>query len=351
MADADKQFPATPRKKQEARQKGQVARSMEINSAIILLGALVTLRFVGPDMFNGLAQIMVAILSNCNYELTTTAVVAFTPVLILAFAKLIAPILLVCLVLGVSANLLQFGFLFTGEPLIPRLSKISPAKGFARIFSMRTAVELVKSVLKIVIVGFVAYLTLKGEAGKVLSFVDMETIQIFRHVSGVVYTLFFRICMVLLFLALLDYLYQRWDHSRELKMSRQEMKDELKRSEGDPLIRQRIRSIQRQLSHQRMMTEVPKADVIITNPTELAIAIRYDSQAKNAPYVVAKGARLVAQRIRELAQEHSIPIVENKPLAQLLFKSVEVGGEVPAKFYRAVAEILAYVYRLKGKVK
>jgi flagellar biosynthesis protein FlhB len=178
----------------------------------------------------------------------------------------------------------------------------------------------------------------------------MENIQIFTQVCGVVYALFFRICLVLIFLAILDVLYQRWDHEQELKMTRQEMKEEMKRTEGDPLVRQRIRSIQRQLSHQRMMAEVPKADVIITNPTELAIAVRYDTEEKMAPYVVAKGARLVAQHIRELAREHEVPIVENKPLAQLLFKSVEVGMEIPANFYRAVAEILAYVYRLKGKV-
>jgi flagellar biosynthetic protein FlhB len=211
--------------------------------------------------------------------------------------------------------------------------------------------ELCKSILKIVIVGLVGYMTLKSQAQHIFAFLDMESIEIFRQVCGMVYTLFFRICLVLLVLALLDLLYQRWDHERDLKMTRQELKDELKRTEGDPLIRQRIRTVQRQLAHQRMMAEVPKADVVITNPTELAIAVRYDTEERNAPYVVAKGARLVAQRIRELAQEHNIPIVENKPLAQLLFKSVEVGREIPATFYRAVAEILAYVYRLKGKVR
>jgi len=350
MADPEKQFPATPRKRQEAKKKGQVARSMELNSVLILVGVLLTMRLVGPAIYDNLTGMLVKVLSSLDTEVTSLSVVAYAPTVVLQFGKIIAPVLVVCLVFGVTANVVQFGFIFTGEPLIPKLSKVNPVQGFKRLFSKRTVVELVKAIFKIAIVGFVSYLTLKAESKHIFAFMEMENIQIFTYVSAVVFKLFLRICLVLVAIAFIDILYQRWDHEQELKMTRQEMKEELKRTEGDPLVKQRIRTIQRQLSQQRMMAEVPKADVVITNPTELAIAVKYDPEEQGAPQVVAKGSRLVAQKIRELAKEHEVPVVENKPLAQLLYKSVEVGMEIPAKLYQAVAEILAYVYRLKGKV-
>jgi len=222
-------------------------------------------------------------------------------------------------------------------------------KGLSQLFNKQALVELLKSLLKILIVGWIAYSTIKGEWPNILLLFGQEVGNIFHFVASLSLRLILRTGLVMLVLALLDYFYQRWSYEKNLRMSRQEIKEEAKQMEGDPIIKARIRTVQRQLARQRMMAEVPKADVIITNPTHLAIALVYESQRMEAPQVVAKGAGFIAQKIVEIGRNHQIPVIENKPLAQILYKTVDLGKTIPSSLYRAVADILAYVYKIKGK--
>jgi len=226
---------------------------------------------------------------------------------------------------------------------------LDPIKGFTRIFSKETMVELVKNIFKVVIVGYVTYLTVKGELNQVVPIMDMEVWSILSYIGEICFKIILRTSWVLIVLALLDYSFQRWNFLQEAKMTKQEVKDEFKQREGDPLVRSRIRQVQREMARRRMMEAVPKADVVITNPVHLAVAVEYNTKQMMAPKVTAKGSRLIAERIKEVARECQIPIIEDKPLAQALFGSVEIGQEIPVVFYKAVAEILAYVYRLKNK--
>jgi len=266
-----------------------------------------------------------------------------------AIALILVPIVVPILGVGMLANLVQIGFLFTPQPLTPKLDRLNPVTGFKRLFSRRSLVELVKGILKLIIVGYVAYLTIRGEYKDIFPLIDQDIGQIAAFVGGVTFRTGIRTALALLVLALFDYAFQRWEYERELRMTKREVKDELKQAEGDPQVRSRIRSIQLRIARQRMMKAVPEADVVITNPVSLAVALRYSPEAMSAPTVVAKGARLMAEKIREVAERHGVPIVVNPPLAQGLYRSVEVGMEIPYEFYQVVAEILAYVYRLKGK--
>jgi flagellar biosynthetic protein FlhB len=261
---------------------------------------------------------------------------------------ILMPLMLFVLVAGITANLLQIGFLFTGEPLVPKLSKLNPIRGIKKLFSLRSLVELVKALFKVLFVGAIAFLLLKGELGNIPSLMQMGVGDILSFIGRVAFKICFYTCLALLILAALDYAYQRWQHEKELKMTKQEVKDELKQREGDPTVKARIKRIQREMSQRRMMEMVPEADVVITNPTTLAIALKYKAEGMIAPKVIAKGAGFIAERIKVIAREKGIPIIENKPLAQTLFKLVGIGDFIPENLYRAVAEILAYVYRLKG---
>ncbi|MFH1488713.1 MAG: EscU/YscU/HrcU family type III secretion system export apparatus switch protein, partial [Pseudomonadota bacterium] len=245
---------------------------------------------------------------------------------------------------------LQTGFIWSVEPLAPKASKIDPIQGAKRTFSKRSLVELVKSIAKIVIVGWAAVSTLKNDFSQLIPLIYQEDIQILSFLGRISFNVAVRCCWVIAIMAILDYLYQKWEYEQKLKMSKQEVKDEYKQTEGDPMIKSRIRSIQREMARRRMMEEVPKADVVITNPVHLAIAIRYEPGRMTAPVIVAKGAERIAQRIKALAKENNVPIVEDRPLAQNLYK-MELGGEIPSHFYQAIAEILAYVYGLKRKTE
>ncbi|MDX1778625.1 MAG: EscU/YscU/HrcU family type III secretion system export apparatus switch protein, partial [Thermodesulfobacteriota bacterium] len=233
--------------------------------------------------------------------------------------------------------------------IAPKFSKLDPLKGFARMFSKQALVELIKSIFKVIIVGCVTYFTVKGELEEIVPLMDKEIWSVMSYIGSVCFKILLRTSWVLIVLAIVDYVFQKWDFKQEAKMTKQEVKDEFKQREGDPLIKSRVRQAQREMAKKRMMEAVPKADVVITNPVHLAIALEYNTQNMSAPQLTAKGSRLVAERIKAIAQEHNIPIVENKPLAQALFKGVEIGQEIPTVFYKAVAEVLSYVYRLKNK--
>ena len=256
--------------------------------------------------------------------------------------------MLAILAAGVCAHVAQFGFLFTTESLTPKMSRLSPINGLKRLFSLRSLVELAKSVLKVVTVGTAAFILIRSELHVVPGLVLSSVVDILAFTGWVAFKICLGACGALIILAALDYAYQRWEHEKNLRMTKQEVKDEYKQTEGDPKVKARIRSIQLETARRRMMEAVPEADVVITNPTHLAVALRFDGTKMAAPCVVAKGAGHVAERIKQIAAEHGVPIVENRPLARTLIKTVDIGASIPAELYKAVAQILAYVYRLKG---
>ena len=259
------------------------------------------------------------------------------------------PLLLVVLILGIAANLLQVGFLFTLKPFTPKLSKFNPITGMKKFVSLKSLVELLKSLFKISFIGGISWLVLRGELDAIPSLIEMSVGQIMTYMGTVSLKMLFYVGLGMLILAAIDFIYQRWQHTKDLMMSKQEVKDEAKQAEGDPQIKGKIRQAQREMAMRRMMESVPDADVVITNPTTLAVAVKYDATQMFAPQVVAKGAKLIAERIKDIARDNDVPIVENKPLAQTLFKSMEIGDLVPPNLYKAVAEVLAYVYKLKGQ--
>jgi flagellar biosynthetic protein FlhB len=263
-------------------------------------------------------------------------------------AIILTPLMLTILVAGIAGNILQFGFLLTSKPLSPDLSRLDPIKGIGKLLSLRSLVELIKSLFKVVFIGIVAFLIIRGELAAIPSIIQLGVGGILTFIARVSFKICFYTCLTLIVLAILDYAYQHWQHEKELRMTKQEVKDDYKQAEGDPNVKARIRGIQREMARTRMMDQVPDADVIITNPTTLAIALKFDAKVMMAPKVTAKGAGYVAEKIKEIAKENGIPIVENKPLAQTLFKAVDLGEFIPVDLYRAVAGVLAYVYKLKG---
>jgi flagellar biosynthetic protein FlhB len=265
----------------------------------------------------------------------------------LQFLAIVAPILGATALTGVVANVSQTGFLLTSQPLSPDFTRLDPLKGMARLFSVRSSVELIKSIAKAGVIGVVAWHFLNGERATLASLSVTHHTVAARTAAELVWRLSMRACVALLIIAGLDYLYQRIQHEKTLRMTRQEVKEEMRRSEGDPLVKSQFKQRHRQLAMQRMMQDVPKADVVVTNPTHLAVALRYDPESMAAPAVVAKGQRLIAEKIKEIARKHRVPLVENKPVARMLFKSTEIGSPVPVELYQAIAEILAYVYRLR----
>jgi flagellar biosynthetic protein FlhB len=341
---------ATPRKRDQAREKGQVARSQELNSVAIIFFGMIALVIFASSIYNNLANVFFYNVQMSNSELTLATVYQLFTNNGTALLKIIAPILIFLGVVGILINLAQVGTLISFEPLTPKLDKLNIISGLGRLFSTKTIVELIRDTIKITLVGYIAYLTLKGELKNYIPLVDQEVGQILLFMAKIALKICLRVSGALLILALLDYLYQRFDFERHIRMTKQEIKEEYKLFEGDPLIKSRIRRIQREMAHARMLHNVPKADVVITNPTHLAVAIQYDPSEMAAPKVVAKGERLIAEKIKEVAMKAGVPIVENQPLARAIFETVDIGMSIPGKLYRAVAEVLAYVYKLKGKV-
>jgi len=339
----------TSRRRKEARKKGQVAKSMEVNSALVLLVGLTSLTIFGGYMLTRMMDANRFIFSQLSQiQLTREAMQGHFLAGALLLASILAPVFIPILIVGVVANLLQSGWLLSLEAIRPKFTNLNPLTGLKRLVSKRSLVELLKGILKIVIVGWVGYLTLAGLSKEMIPLMDRPVGEIFRWVCGGVVKIGYRTIFVLMILAVLDFIYQRWEHIQSLKMTKQEVKDEHRQADGDPQVKSKIRSIQLRAALRRMMKDVHKADVVITNPTEIAVALSYVPEKMSAPVVLAKGKRLIAERIRTIALEYNIPLVENKPLAQALYKAVDVGQEIPGNFYQAVAEILAYVYRLKA---
>ena len=350
----DKEQPteeATEKRHRETREKGRFAQSREVTSVFVLMGGLLTFYFFGIYTINRLTLFMRGIFSeSSSFSITATNAYPFMFHIMKESIIMMAPLIVIIIIAGITANIMQAGgFIFSLEPITPKFSRIDPLKGFGRIFSKQALAELFKSLFKIGIVSYIAFITVKGEFSNIPSLMDMENSQIFLYISQISFKIILRTLLVLLILAAIDFGFQKWSFEQSIKMTKQEIKDERKETEGDPRVKARIRSIQLQVARKRMMAEVPKADVVITNPIHLAVAIKYEREKMLAPEVVAKGAGFIAEKIKETARKSGIPIVEDKPVARLLYKTVDIGNAIPTTLYKAVAEILAYVYKLKAK--
>ena len=355
MADPEKIYPATPHKRNESREKGQVAKSNELSTTLALIAVLAFFFVAGYDTWHHLTNIMYGAFSAIGGQLNAgKTILIFLGLTGIAF-KIIAPVLIVAVIVGILGNIFQIGLIFSSQPLMPQLSRINPISGFQRILSMRGLFEAVKSIFKIGLIGYIVYVTIMSNLVDVFSLVDADKSNIaalfVSTVGRIGFQVFLRAALALLFLSIFDLLYQRWQHEQDIRMTREEIREEMKRTEGDPEIRRRIRRVQRELSQARMMKAIPEADAVITNPVHLAVAIKYDYEVMDSPYVVAKGERKIARQIREIAEEHGVPIVENPPLAQALYKNVEVGEAIPMEFYQAIAEVLAYVHELTNRYR
>ncbi len=348
--NGDKTLDPTPHRREQAREQGQIARSQDLGNAALLAAGALVLYALGGSLADQIGRITVAQLGGEAWLRADSSLLFNTWVATLGNISLaLLPIMGLLFVAAAAVNIFQVGFLFMPEKLAPDLSRIDPLAGFGRIFSVQGVARLAFGMLKVVLVGVVAYRALIAEQDTVIGLAQLSLIEIAATLFDVLYRVTLKTALALLILALFDYAVQWWKQEQDLRMTMQEMKDEMKQMQGDPQIAARRRQVQRQLVLNRMKTAVPKADVVITNPTELAIAIQYDPLKMAAPIVVAKGAGLLAARIRTLALEHGIPIVERKPLAQALYKEVDLNHPIPTGMFAAVSEVLAYVYTLKGK--
>jgi len=350
MADSaqERTEQATPRKLRRARREGQVARSMELNSVIVISFGFVTIYLMGPMIYSSLATMMTQTFSGAPHVvISQTTVPGLIMDNLMTFGVIAGPILLSLAIFAYAVNVSQTGFLFSVKALAIKTDKFNLAKGFKRLISKRSLAELIRDIIKIILISIVSYHTLSGWLPKMMMLGDAGIGQYAASMGKLALTLAIKISVVLLVVALFDFAFQRYDYASNLKMTKQEVREELKDTEGNPILKARVRQIQRDLARQRMMAEIPKADVVITNPVHLAVALKYNPAEMPSPLVVAKGQRLIAEKIKEIAREHGIPVVENKPLAQSLFKLVDVGNFIPGTLYRAVAEVLAYIYRLK----
>ncbi|MFC2950094.1 flagellar biosynthesis protein FlhB [Virgibacillus sediminis] len=342
---------ATPKKRQDERKKGKTAKSQDVNTAILLLFSFIILFvFGGYILENMLKSFEYSFTETLHWDVTEYSVHQIFSGAALDTAKMLAPLMLVVIIAGFASNLMQIGFLFTTKPLKMDLKKIDPIQGAKRIFSIRALVELLKSLLKITFIGAITFMVIWIYKDDMMMTAFYNAEGALAFFSRVTILMAFAAAAALLLLSVFDYAYQRYDYEKNMRMSKQDVKDEYKNVEGDPLIKSKIKEKQRQMATQRMMSEVPNADVIITNPTHFAVAIKYDESKAAAPYVVAKGADLVALKIKEIARNHHVVTVENKPLARSLFASLEIGDFIPEDFYQAIAEVLAYVYSLEKKV-
>ncbi|SNZ09672.1 flagellar biosynthetic protein FlhB [Terribacillus aidingensis] len=342
---------ATSKKRQDTRKKGQVAKSQDINTAFLLLLSLGLLALMGGYFKDQFLYLFTHVFDEyLTKDITANTVQTLLIEMSISLAKIVGPVMAIAIIAGVVSNFAQFGFLFSPEAIKFDLKKMDPIQGAKRIFSARALVELVKSLLKISLVGAVTFIILWQNMDTVMTMFTKTAENALQFFGRITLYMGFAATVVLLFIAVIDYVYQRFDFEKNIKMSKQDIKDEHKNMEGNPLIRSKIKEKQRQMSMMRMMSEVPKADVVITNPTHFAIAIQYDESKSDTPIVVAKGMDHVAFRIREIAKANNVTMVENKPLARGLYSKVELNQPIKEEFFQAVAEVLAFVYRTERKM-
>lgn len=350
----EKTEPATSKKLQDARNEGQVAKSQELNSAFSLIALFIMLKIFISYIGDNLFQIF-ALIYNKIPDIIDESIGGMTPYLaamvvnntLIVILKILAPVFIIGFLVALLSNIFQVGWKVTGKPMKPKFSKLNPLSGFKRIISKDSMFELLKSIAKVGVITYVAYTSIRGHQDELFLVYDIPLLQVVLLVGSIVLDAGLKISMVYLVLGLADWFYQKHKFKEEMKMTKQEVKDEYKNTEGNPEIKGRQRSRMREASQRRMMQNLPSADVVITNPTHYAVAIRYDASQYSAPIVVAKGEDFLAMKIKDAAKEHQIEIVENKPLARMLYANVDVGEEVPPELYQAVAEVLAFVYSLR----
>lgn len=345
---------ATPKKLKEAREEGQVAKSTELNTAVMLFALFLVLKIyigsIGNQFIDVYEKIYGSITLVVEDDMSMNIIMSLLGYSIKTIILIALPIFLVGVVVGFLVDKVQIKWKVTTKPLKPKLSKLDPIKGFKKMFSKEKLVQLLFSLLKIILIGVLVYDTLKDQWGLILSLYDFSLFQAIGVIGSMVISLGMQISSVFLVIGFADLFYQRMKFKKDMKMSKKEVKDEWKNAEGDPHIKGKIKSKMLEASRRRMMSAIPNADVVITNPTHFAVALQYDRESGAAPVVVAKGADFMAQKIKDIAKENKVEIVENKPLARMLYFNVEIDQEIPQELYQMVAEILAYVYRIKNKI-
>ncbi|HBT75416.1 MAG TPA: flagellar biosynthesis protein FlhB [Planctomycetaceae bacterium] len=356
MPEGDKTHEPTPRRREQAREEGQVARSQDLASAVVVMIGIILLMTLGRQLAEQMGNYTVYCLGHNVFlgnfqdadELFQNAGAHWYE-MTLRFLKPLSVIFLLLVLIAILANLFQTGFLWLPNKLGLDFTRLDPIKGFGRIFSMQALVRLGMGVVKLAIASLVAYYAVIGSVNQIIGTTETDERQIIAYIFSFVLWVALKVAVALVIIAIIDFMYQWWKHEQDLKMTMQELRDEMKNMMGDPQILSKRRQLQREMAAQRNGQGVPQADVVVTNPTHFAVALKYDPETMKAPVVVAKGADFLARQIRKIAEEHGIPILERKPLARALFRTVEVGQPIPAEHYAAVAEILAYVYNLKGK--
>jgi flagellar biosynthesis protein FlhB len=345
----DKSEEPTPHRLKEAREKGQVIKSKEITTAFLLMLSYVVLRFIGGFVWEELSGMVRAIynlipnIQDFGYGFVAAALM----IALRAFALILAPLFGAVFVAAILIESLQTQGAASIDPLSPKLERINPIEGFKRMFSMQGLFELIKSLLKIIIVFWIAWSTASKDLPFVIGLINAHPWEALAVGGSIAFNVAIRVSLFYLFIAILDYMYKRWEFMKNLRMTKQEIKEEYKRLEGDPHVKQRMRDLQRAMSSNRMMSSVPQADVVVTNPTHLAVAIHYQAAKMKAPKLLAKGRFELAEQIKMIAEKNDIPIVENEELARAIYRSAKVGEELPNDMYQAVAEVLAFVYKLK----
>ncbi|NTU60666.1 MAG: flagellar biosynthesis protein FlhB [Deltaproteobacteria bacterium] len=348
--DQEKTESATAKRRREAREEGQVARSVETVTVFVLGATLLGLWVGAGNLYAELGAVTRYCFAQAyGPPMTTDAAVTFSITVIGALIRALLPVFVACIVGGLVGNLAQVGFVVSWTALSPKFDRLNPFSGLGNLFQMSKIVELLKTFLKIVIIGWAAYAAVKGRWHEFPFLSDLPAGPLLGYTLDLSYRILKNCLLVYLFIALADYGFQRWQFEKKLRMTKEEIKEEFKETEGDPLIKSRIRSLQREMARRRMMAEVPKSDVVITNPTHFAVALRYDPAEMDAPRVVAKGADLIAQKIIALAEESGVPRYQDPPVARVLYREAAIGDPIPADLFQAVAEILAHVYRLGGR--
>lgn len=350
MADdlGDKTEPPTPRRRRESRDRGQVAKSQELSAAVLLLTTFIALKVFGGNLWQTLSAVMHKSLL-IKTQLHANDLILFGKKVLGETALAVLPLFITLFVVALLVMYLQVGWLFTLTPVTPTLSKLNPLTGIKRIFSPQSLIKFAQNLVKLSLVVVIIWTIPAATMGQILLAHTLDHQSIFFMAASLVFDVGVRLALALLVLSILDYFYERYRHEKQLKMTKQEVKEEMKRMDGDPVMKRRRREVQLRLAMERLKSTVPEADVVVTNPTHYAIAIRYDTETMASPKVVAKGVDYLAQRIREIAASAGVPIVERPSLARSLYSDVEVGREIPERLFRAVAEVLAYVYELAGQ--
>ncbi|MCP4049601.1 MAG: flagellar biosynthesis protein FlhB [bacterium] len=339
----------TPHKLMEARKKGQIAKSKDVTSAIMILISFTAFKFSATYIWENIIKVLYRTWEYIPVDFTPTVAGAILLNALITFFISIGPMLGIVFISAIFVEVVQTGFLMSTDPIVPKLSKLNPIEGVKKFFSLKQYVELFKSLMKMAMVIFLIFGVLRKEFYMVVAAQELSLWQVMLFTGTIIMKVIYRVGVFYLIIAIFDYIYQKYEYIKSMKMSKKEIKDEYKRLEGDPIIKQRQREAQRQMAQNRQMGAVPGAEVVVTNPVHIAVAIEYKHNKMRAPIIVAKGRRLVAEEIKRVAEELYIPVVENPPLARALFKDTVVDGEISPEYYKAVAEILAFVYNLKKK--